>query len=258
MRPSLTRSILADLIGSGIVPNTELDIVKRQDQSSGIPEYSKLIVYGEVPKKLSVGNIHFHNVDRNEIESTCTTLYEQNPKQSIVIAPTIAMVDDINKMIQKAINAEGELIRMTLHGHEYYRGDFKKGDQILFTKNHHEHSIQNGTLATLIEVGSSGESFGKALLDTGETVDVNDDLIDNMALGYGITLHKAQGSQFPRVIIAVKKGRITDRSWLYTAITRAESEVHLVGKESDFKELIEAQCCLKKRNSNLANMLLQD
>ncbi|MCG9578178.1 ATP-binding domain-containing protein [Vibrio tubiashii] len=43
-----------------------------------------------------------------------------------------------------------------------------------------------------------------------------------MELGYAITLHKAQGSQFPRIIIALQNGRIVDRAWLYTAITRAE------------------------------------
>ena len=50
-----------------------------------------------------------------------------------------------------------------------------------------------------------------------------------MELGYAITLHKAQGSQFPRVIIALQKGRIVDRAWLYTAITRAGKEIHIVG-----------------------------
>ncbi|MCQ6453604.1 helicase C-terminal domain-containing protein, partial [Vibrio parahaemolyticus] len=46
-----------------------------------------------------------------------------------------------------------------------------------------------------------------------------------MELGYSITLHKAQGSQFQRIIIALQKGRIVDLDWLYTEITRAESEI---------------------------------
>ena len=58
-----------------------------------------------------------------------------------------------------------------------------------------------------------------------------------MELGYAITLHKAQGSQFPRIIIALENGRIADRAWLYTALTRAETEVHVVGRGGDFRNI---------------------
>ena len=51
------------------------------------------------------------------------------------------------------------------------------------------------------------------------------------------TLHKTQGSQFPRIIIALQKGMIVDRAWLYTAITRAEREIHIIGTQQDFNEI---------------------
>ena len=76
-----------------------------------------------------------------------------------------------------------------------------------------------------------------------------------MELGYAITLHKAQGSQFPRIIIAFQKGRIVDRAWLYTAITRAENEVHIVGSAGDFKGIVEQQSNSHKRNSYLLELL---
>jgi exodeoxyribonuclease V alpha subunit len=76
-----------------------------------------------------------------------------------------------------------------------------------------------------------------------------------MELGYAITLHKAQGSQFPRIIIALQKGRIVDRAWLYTAITRAESEVHIVGSEEDFRAIIESPGSADYRNSFLEDLL---
>lgn len=50
--------ILADAIASGIIANTTLDIVKRQEGLSGIPEYSSLINQGIVPPELSVGRSH--------------------------------------------------------------------------------------------------------------------------------------------------------------------------------------------------------
>lgn len=76
-----------------------------------------------------------------------------------------------------------------------------------------------------------------------------------MELGYAITLYKAQGSQFPRVIIALKNGRIVDRAWLYTAITRAEFEVHIAGTSCDFRAATKSVSNANLRNSYLSSLL---
>lgn len=76
-----------------------------------------------------------------------------------------------------------------------------------------------------------------------------------MELGYAITLHKAQGSQFPRIIIALKSGKVVDREWLYTAITRAEAEIHIVGSEADLRAITTAPSNVSKRNSYLKKLL---
>lgn len=55
------------------------------------------------------------------------------------------------------------------------------------------------------------------------------DLLDDLELGYAITVHKAQGSQWPRVIVPVRRHRLLDRTLLYTAVTRAQRQVLLVG-----------------------------
>jgi exodeoxyribonuclease-5 len=51
--------------------------------------------------------------------------------------------------------------------------------------------------------------------------------------GYALTVHKAQGSQAERVLVFEERfGRSTDedwRRWLYTAVTRAERELTVVG-----------------------------
>lgn len=76
-----------------------------------------------------------------------------------------------------------------------------------------------------------------------------------MELGYAIPLHKAQGSQFPRIIIALQKGKIIDRAWLYTAITRAESEIHIVGSEDGFVRIAKAPSNSHRRKNYLAELL---
>ncbi len=62
-------------------------------------------------------------------------------------------------------------------------------------------------------------------------VDLGDGLfrLADVELGFAITVHKAQGSQWRRIIIPVTESRLLDRTLLYTALTRAQVQVILVG-----------------------------
>ena len=246
--------VLADIVLSKVIANTMLDIVKRQEGSTGIPEYSKLINQGIVPKKLSTGAIHFHETTKSDIAKVCCELYQQSPENSRVMAPTKALVADINKLTQEAVNPNGNKLEFEMHGERFFQ-NIRLSDAILFTQNHYDKGIQNGSLGTLTSVKSSGESYGEVTLDTCDKVEISQSVLDCMELGYAITLHKAQGSQFPRIIIALQKGKIVDRAWLYTAITRAEAEIHIVGSSDDLRIITEAHSISHKRNSYLNQLL---
>lgn len=247
--------VLSDIIESGTITNTALNIVKRQKGSTGIPEYSKLINEGEVPASLSSGNIHFHDVQPDNIVDTCTALFMNDTENSRVMAPTKKLVGEINERIQAAANPNGEKMVFDIHGETFYREDLRQGDTVLFTKNNYDEGIQNGSLGKLISVETGEETYGQVQLDTGEVITITQQLMDCMERGYAITLHKAQGSQWPRIIIALKAGRIVDRAWLYTAITRAEAEVHIVGNAHEFEKITKAPSNAHKRNSFLLHLL---
>lgn len=112
--------VLDDVIKSEMVANTTLDIVKRQDGSTGIPEYSQLINKGVVPVQLTTGNIYFHETTKEDVTQFCTDLYQQFPVNSCIIAPTKKLVADINKLTQEAINADGALLEFKMHGELRY------------------------------------------------------------------------------------------------------------------------------------------
>ena len=61
-----------------------------------------------------------------------------------------------------------------------------------------------------------------------------------MELAYAITIHKAQGSEYPAVIIPLLQGprQLYYRNLLYTAVTRARKCVTVVGSEVTFNEMI--------------------
>ena len=61
-------------------------------------------------------------------------------------------------------------------------------------------------------------------------------LLDELELAYAVTVHKAQGSEYPAVVIPLLPGpqMLMNRNLLYTAVTRAKSCVTLVGREDVF------------------------
>ena len=65
-------------------------------------------------------------------------------------------------------------------------------------------------------------------------------LLDELELAYAITIHKAQGSEYPAVIIPLLQGprQLYYRNLLYTAVTRARKCVTVIGSESVFQEMI--------------------
>lgn len=64
-------------------------------------------------------------------------------------------------------------------------------------------------------------------------------------LGYAISCHKAQGSEWPLVIVAVDDyggaRLVCDRSWIYTAISRSKKACLLVGQEKTLRGMIARQ-----------------
>ena len=65
--------------------------------------------------------------------------------------------------------------------------------------------------------------------------------LDQLELAYAVTIHKAQGSEYPAVVIPLLRGprMLMNRNLLYTAVTRARNCVVLIGDPSVMKEMID-------------------
>jgi exodeoxyribonuclease V alpha subunit len=115
------------------------------------------------------------------------------------------------------------------------------GEPVICTRNLADWGLQNGSLGQLDEIAASPEPVyaddgslkGMALAwvtwDDHKRRPVTEEVLDALELAYAITVHKAQGSQFSRVVVPVYKARNLDRTMLYTAITRAKEQVVLLG-----------------------------
>ena len=105
-------------------------------------------------------------------------------------------------------------------------------------------SLKNPTRVIKIPTGSASEK------STGCSWD----------LGYALSVHKSQGSEWPVVIVALDEypgaRRICDRSWIYTAISRAKDSCVLVGKKSTADSMCRRQNILKRKTFLRERILL--
>ena len=257
------------------IPSTELTVVKRQAATSTIPVISKSIRDGVWPDFHSErsDNVVFIEVEDREILAKALSLYDLDKENTQVLCATkscrFAGVEAINRACHSRYTAANKpLCFMNEYNGVIEQTGFCEGDLILFTKNDWVRDLQNGCLGRLVEVfdqprqvniGSADNPVlknGIAIADfEGSLKYLVDSDIDDIEHSYAITVHKAQGSQFKRVIIPLRKSRILDRTFLYTALTRAQSQVILIGDMSAARGATEALPTAFLRKVGLGVML---
>ena len=231
------------------VPSTELTEVKRQSKESAIPLVSRQIRVGLQPTFSSneTNDVVFLSCSDDQIISTVIRLYEQDSENTQILSATrscaFAGVETINRTchIRYADHCSPLLAENPETG-EIEATGLCVGDLVMYTANDWIRNLQNGSLGQIDEVFDKPQSvdlgdedkprivmaLGMATFDSVQHYILDTD-VDSIELAYSITVHKAQGSQFKRVIIPVRQSRILDRTFVYTAVTRAQVQVILVG-----------------------------
>ena len=134
-------------------------------------------------------------------------------------------------------------------GKETWEG-FAPDDPVIWLHNDYERRIWNGTLGVVKSAGPTSllvhwDGHEKPM--PMEKADLQD-----MDLAYAISIHKAQGSQFQRVIVPIFKSRLLERTLIYTALTRATEQVVLIGDAAALRQAVEAPPAPHRRNHGLA------
>ncbi|PMO91327.1 hypothetical protein BCS98_12250 [Vibrio breoganii] len=251
-----------------VVPTVTLDIVKRQKGSTGIPEFTKRIIERVVPDSdMFNENIVFHSCASEDINSLVTDLYAENATETQVISAMYGGnggIDAINSLCQQRYNPQGQRLEFVINGTANYL-DIRENDPIIFVENNWDRGVQNGTLGKLLNVGKPTAetedrevSLADVLIDTGEMIPLTVDLLDSIKLAYSISLHKAQGSQFKRIIVPLTNSSMLDNAWIYTALTRAEVKIEMVGSMRDFERAILRLSDADTRDTYLRQLLLDE
>ena len=143
---------------------------------------------------------------------------------------------------------------------------FKVGDKVINKKNEYAMPlvdddtafVANGDIGTVIEiVPDEKEPYMIVRYDCGDCI-IDTEHIKNTLLAYAISIHSCQGSQAKAVIVVIDRShvRMLSRNLCYTAVSRAQERLILIGDEAVIQEGLKVQE-EKERDTELKEMLIK-
>ena len=234
---------LRDLIDSGVVPVVRLTEVFRQAASSNIITSAHLIRQGKMPElRTGEAGSDFHFVEREtpeEIAATLVRLVEDripkghhlDPIRDIqVLCPMnrgSIGVRELNSVLQGALNPA----RPGEPAVERFGWRFQVRDKVIQTENDYKKEVFNGDIGTIEKIDPVERELSIRFDDRLVVYDYGE--LDEVSLAYAVTIHKAQGSEFPAVVIpvAMQHYMLLQRNLIYTGITRAKRLLVVVGQK---------------------------
>ena len=249
------------------VPSVELKTVKRY--GGKIAELAAAVRAGRWLELDSneAGPAAFLPCEDSKIADLVVELYALDPENTQILSPLRngpAGTKRLNELCQVRFTKDRPPV--TCWNDEFQTEEvcgLREGDLVLCTRNIWSKGLQNGSLGRVTEVESVPRRMGvdedndlaRALAwiewDDGERRALTVDMLDDVELGYAITVHKAQGSQWQRVIVPVVNSQMLDRTLIYTAITRAQHQVMLVGDAQAAQSAVIAPPRSESRNVGL-------
>lgn len=135
---------------------------------------------------------------------------------------------ELNIALQEAINPLGE--KTTLMDRQW-----RVGDKVCQTKNNKTLNVANGEIGWIVEV--STKHLTVMFTDGQHVVYQSPDDLAGLVLGYAVTIHKAQGSEFKSVVMPIVRSHIhmLDQQILYTGITRGKEATVLLYEQKALK-----------------------
>lgn len=258
-------AVLANLIESDKIPTVRLTEIFRQAASSQIVVNAHRINQGHFPKmdshKSVLTDFYFVEAESPELihERLMHMVIDRIPKrfgfdpirQIQVLVPMNRGglgVRALNIDLQKRLNPNqgSHIVR--------YGWTFAVGDKVIQTVNNYKKEVFNGDIGFIHHIDEE-EGLLKILFED-RLVEYEVDELDELALAYATTIHKAQGSEYPAVVIplATQHYTLLERNLLYTGVTRGKLLVVIVGQKKALGMAVRT-IRSSKRLTNLAKRL---
>ena len=250
-------NVFSDLIRSGKVETVFLREVFRQAERSAIIRNAHAVNAGE-PPRLQNDQGDFYFLCRRDAQRAVSTVVELcqsrlPEKMGIpvgdiqVLTPTRkgpAGTENLNRLLQDALNPAKPGQPEIRWGERIFR----PGDRVMQTRNDYDilwekedgtvgSGVFNGDVGRIQAIDPAGEWL--AILYEDRKALYSLEMLSEIDLAYAQTVHKAQGSEYPCVVLCAMPSApgLMVRGVLYTALTRARELLILVGDDVAVREM---------------------
>ncbi len=229
-------NVLRDIMESGQFPVIRLTKIFRQAQTSRIIMNAHNINSGKMPDISNGKNTDFFFIQKEEPEEATAEIvklvkknlpryYKVEPAMIQVLTPmqrgTVGAAN-LNLALQEAINPHGEGLRRSGFV-------FRIGDKVMQLKNNYDKEVFNGDIGRIVQVDLTERTLIVSFDDRQVEYDASE--LDELVHAYATTIHKAQGSEYPIVVMPILMNHFVmlQRNLIYTGITRAKKILVIVG-----------------------------
>ena len=254
-------NVLRDIIDSQKIPVVRLTRIFRQAQKSRIVMSAHAINQGRFPDTSNGRDTDFFFMKEEDPERVAATVvrlvkerlpraYGQRPDKIQVLTPMqrgIVGAANLNLSLQEALNPSGPSLNRG--GYTY-----RQADRVMQLRNNYDKEVFNGDLGYVESVNMEDRTLTVDF--DGRSVEYDVTELDELTLAYATTIHKAQGSEYPIVVLPVLMTHyvMLQRNLIYTGITRAKKICVLIGTTKALACAIRNQAVLK-RNTKLKERL---
>lgn len=254
-------NVLRDIIDSQRIPVVRLMRIFRQAQKSRIVMNAHTINQGRFPDTSNGRDTDFFFMREDDPERAAETIvrlvkerlpraYRESPDRIQVLTPMqrgVVGAANLNLLLQQALNPSGPSLNRG--GYTY-----RQGDRVMQQRNNYDKDVFNGDLGYIREVNTEERTL-KVDFD-GKWVEYDVTELDELTLAYATTIHKAQGSEYPIVVMPVLMTHFVmlQRNLIYTGITRAKKICVLLGAAKALAYAVRNVSVLK-RNTRLKERL---
>lgn len=244
-------TVLADVIASRAVPVVRLTEIFRQAGQSWIVRAAHRVHAGELPDSAPAGLGDFYFIEADTPETILDRLimmvreriparFGLDPFRDVQVLTPMNRTElgsrELNARLQEVLNPSKSGPEVQRFG-----WTFRGGDKVLQTTNNYQKEVFNGDIGRVVKIDEIEHELtvdydGRAVLyDFGE--------LDELALAYALTIHKAQGSEYPAVVLPLHTQHflMLQRNLLYTGITRGKRLVVIVGSRKALAAAVQRQ-----------------
>ena len=219
----------------------------RATTGAGLMDCKKALAEAEGNEEKAIEkivNLYLDETERVGADNVCILC----PRRRMTEKNLLVTTEYLNSIIQDKVNPQVKDSPIFEQEVEKRIIQFRIGSRVMQTKNNADTS--NGDIGIITDIT---EKTVKIKWDSEKMTEEDVDNMKTIVLGYCLTVHKSQGSEYQSVIIPMisnQKCQLFKRNLLYTAVTRAKKKVIIVSDENKDKYSSLMNYCIGNSDKN--------